>query len=67
MAALRVRVECAQCGREAPDDPVELALWRHGELALQGGELDDITAAMVLCPDCDAESRQGEYESGEPG
>jgi hypothetical protein len=66
MAALRVAAECAQCGREAPADPRKLLEWRHGELALEG-ELDDVTAAMVLCPDCDAEDLTGAYDQGEAG
>jgi len=64
--AVRVDAECAQCGREAPAEPDELARWRHGELALQG-ELDDVTAAMVLCPDCDADNLSGETDAGEAG
>lgn len=66
MEALRVHVECAQCGQRAPGDLVELGTWRHGELAL-AGELDEVTAAMVLCPDCDAEDRRGDYDPGEAG
>ena len=66
MGALRVRVECAQCGREAPEDPAELAQWRHGDLAVES-ELDEVTAAMVLCPDCDADNISGEADAGEAG
>jgi len=66
--ALRVTVECAQCGRGAPADPAELALWRHGELAASADlELDDVTASLVLCPDCDADDRSGEFEAGDAG
>jgi len=62
----RTALRCAQCEREAPADPAEVARWRHGELAL-AGELDDVTAGLVLCPDCDAEHRAGEFDSGDPG
>ena len=66
MGAVRVRVECAQCGRDAPVDAPELARWRHGELALDD-DLDETAAAMILCPDCDAEDLRGEYDQGEAG
>lgn len=62
----RLSVECAQCGREAPADPAELEDWRHGELVLSG-DLDEVTAALVLCPDCDAEDKRGEFEAGDAG
>jgi hypothetical protein len=64
--SIRVSVECAQCGREAPTDRVELAGWRQGELLLDE-EIDEVTAALVLCPDCDAEDRRGEFEAGDAG
>jgi len=64
--SLRVSVECAQCGQEAPADPAELEGWRHGELVLSD-ELDEVTAALVLCPDCDAEDRDADFEAGEAG
>jgi hypothetical protein len=66
MNAVRIRVECAQCGREAPADPVELERWRHGNLALSE-ELDEVAAAMIVCPDCDADHRAGQFDSGDPG
>ena len=66
VGALRVHAECAQCGREAPEDPAELAQWRHGELALES-ELNDTAAAMILCPDCDADNLSGETDAGEAG
>jgi hypothetical protein len=51
---------CAQCGREAPEDAVELARWRHGDLALDGvtGE------GLLVCPDCDADHRERTFEEG---
>jgi len=64
--SVRVIVECAQCGQEAPAEPAELETWRHADLVLSD-ELDDVTASLVLCPECDAEDRQGEFEAGEPG
>ena len=66
VGALRVHAECAQCGREAPEDPAELAVWRHGELASQA-ELDEVAAAMILCPECDADNLSGETDAGEAG
>lgn len=54
---------CAQCGRATPADDEELSGWKHGDL-LRAGELDDVTATMLLCPDCVAEDSAGEYEPG---
>jgi hypothetical protein len=51
---------CSQCAREAPDDPAELTSWRHGELALEGVYAD----GLLVCPDCDAEHREREFEEG---
>jgi hypothetical protein len=59
-------LSCSQCGRSAPTDRVELQGWKHGELAV-AGEVDEVTATMLLCPDCVEEDRAGEYEAGEPG
>lgn len=56
-------VVCSQCGRKAPTDPAELATWRHGELALEG----DVGEGLLVCPDCDAEDREREFEEGEGG
>jgi hypothetical protein len=64
--SVRVTVECAQCGQEAPADPAELETWRHGDIVLSD-ELDEVTASLVLCPDCDAEDRHGEFEAGDAG
>ena len=66
MAALRMAAECAQCGRAAPADPAELSAWRHGDLAAEG-DLDDVTAGMVVCPDCDAQDLSGDFDQGEAG
>lgn len=55
---------CAQCGRALPTDPDDLSRWRQGDL-LAAGELDELTAAMLLCPECADDDRQGEYEAGE--
>jgi hypothetical protein len=54
---------CSQCGREAPSNPDQLRRWKNGELLL-AGEVDELTATMLLCPACDAEDRAGEYEEG---
>ena len=53
---------CSQCGQEAAISP-ELAAWRHGDLALRG-ELDDITAGLLLCPACWSEDLEGEFDAG---
>jgi hypothetical protein len=31
------------------------------------GELDELPATMLLCPECVQEDLSGEYEAGEPG
>jgi hypothetical protein len=49
-----------------PRDATELARWNHGELAASG-ELDEIAAGMLLCPDCAEDDQLGEYEEGEAG
>lgn len=54
---------CSQCGRAAPADPAELRKWRHGKLALEG----EVGEGLLLCPDCDAEDREHEFEEGEGG
>jgi hypothetical protein len=59
-AMLTTGVVCSQCGRDAPSDPVELMTWRHGELALEG-EVDE---GLLLCPDCDAEDQEREFDEG---
>jgi len=65
MGAVQVVPQCAQCGREVPEDAQELGRWRHGELVLEG-ELDDVTAGMVVCPECDAVDLR-DYDQGDPG
>ena len=65
MGVMQVAAECAQCGREAPVDSAELTSWRHGDLALEG-DLDEVTAGMVVCPDCDADDIR-DYDQGEAG
>jgi hypothetical protein len=62
---LKTALQCARCGREAPEDPDELARWRYGKLALEGDV--DVTEGLLLCPDCDAEDRAREFEEGEGG
>jgi hypothetical protein len=62
MSSLR----CSQCGRAAPTDNDQLRDWKHGELVF-AGELDEMAAAMLLCPECVEEDRTEEYEAGEPG
>src|SRR5262245_17533620 len=64
MPALQVAAECAQCGRVAPDHAEELAHWRHGDLVLEG-DLDDVMAGMVVCPECDAAGL--DFDQGDPG
>src|SRR5262245_57079435 len=59
-------IGCAQCGRPLPSDAAELARWKNGTLAA-AGELDETTAAMLLCPECADEERVGAFEEGEAG
>jgi hypothetical protein len=54
---------CAECGRTAPTDASELRQWRYGDLLL-AGELDEVTAPLLLCPDCWRENRDRNYEEG---
>ena len=65
MGAVQAAAECAQCGRVAPGDAEALVDWRHGELVLTG-DLDDVTAGMVVCPECDAVDIR-DYDQGEAG
>ena len=59
------QLACSQCGRKAPTDPDELRTWRYGALALEAdGEIGE---GLLLCPDCDAEDREREFEEGEGG
>jgi hypothetical protein len=57
---------CAQCGRELPSDAAALARWKN-RTHTADGELDETTAAMLLCPECAEDDRLGEYEEGEAG
>jgi len=54
---------CSRCGREAPRDPAEARRWRHGDL-IEAGEVDEVTAGLLLCPDCLEEDREHAYEEG---
>jgi hypothetical protein len=63
MSTVMAVAECSQCGREAPRDAAALLSWRHGELVLQG----EIGEGLLVCPDCDAEHREHEFEEGEGG
>jgi hypothetical protein len=54
---------CSQCGRPFPEDPGEQSGWTDGGL-LEGGELDDVAALTLLCPDCRAEAESGAFEEG---
>jgi hypothetical protein len=53
---------CSRCGRAVPAKDEELS-WKHGDLLL-AGELNDVTATMLLCPECVAEDRAGDSEAG---
>lgn len=57
---------CAQCGRPLPSDAAELVRWSNGTLAA-AGEIDETSAAMLLCPECAEDDRLGDYEEGEAG
>jgi len=65
MAVVPLAAECAQCGRDVPLDTDELSRWRHGDLVLEG-ELDEVTASMIVCPDCDADELR-DFDQGDPG
>ena len=56
-------VACSQCGREVLAGSAELAGWSHGDLAL-AGDLDEVTAGLLLCPACSAEDREGAFDAG---
>ena len=57
---LSTTVVCARCGRDAPSGTDELLTWRHGELALEG----DVEEGLLICPDCDAEHREHDFDEG---
>lgn len=57
-----VQLECAVCGREAPQPgSPELAGWDGGEL-LAEGPVEDPSVLSLVCPECHAELV--EYEEG---
>jgi hypothetical protein len=56
-------VTCAQCGWTVQSDAPELARWSHGALAV-AGDLDETSAAIVVCPECAEESRLGAFDPG---
>jgi hypothetical protein len=58
-------IGCAQCGCLLPSEAAELARWKNATLATSA-EIDDATAAMLLCPEC-ADERLGDYEEGDAG
>jgi hypothetical protein len=66
MSDLAPTLSCAQCGRPVPQDPDALRSWENGDLLIAGG-LGDVTAAMLLCPECVEEDAAEAYDAGEPG
>jgi hypothetical protein len=46
--------------RAAKDEELS---WKHGDLLL-AGELNNVTATMLLCPERVAENRAGDSEAG---
>lgn len=54
---------CAQCGKPFPADPAQRARWKPDAVAVAGA-LDETAAGLLLCPDCVAEDRAGEYDTG---
>ncbi len=54
---------CAQCGRPFPADPAERARWKPHDVAVSGA-VDEAAAGLLLCPDCVAEDRSGEFDAG---
>ena len=65
MGVAQVAPQCAQCGLAAPGDADELVGWRHGDLVLEG-DLDDVRAGMIVCPDCDADDLR-DFDQGDSG
>jgi hypothetical protein len=61
----KAHIACSQCGRTVAADDEELKSWKHGDLL--AGELNDVTAEMLLCPECVAEEGAGNYEAGGAG
>ena len=57
---------CSRCERPLPTDRADVELWKNSELVLTG-ELDDLTTAMLLCPECDAELRDVTYDEAAGG
>ena len=66
LARVMSTIGCAQCGRPLPDDLAELDRWRNGALAA-AGEIDETTAALLVCPECAEDEQSGAYEEGEAG
>lgn len=62
MSTTEAVLVCSRCGRDAPSG-LELTTWRHGALALE----EEIGEGLLLCPDCDAEDRDRDFEEGEGG
>ena len=57
-----VLLTCSRCGREAPAaNSTEFHDWLSGELDF----LDELSAALLLCPDCREEERGDEELGGE--
>lgn len=54
---------CAQCGTPLPADPAERGGWEPYHVAVLG-TVDETAAGVLLCPDCVAEDRSGEYDAG---
>lgn len=61
--SIDARLCCAQCGRPLPEDEAAVREWRFGEQAA-AGELDETSAAILLCPECTEDVVGGEYEEG---
>jgi len=61
-----IGAECSQCGSSFPTDREGRARWRHTDGVSDAG-VDELAAAMLLCPDCDAEDRERAFEEGEGG
>jgi hypothetical protein len=56
---------CSRCGGPAPTpESAEFTAWR-GSGAVLAGEVGDLAAGLLLCPECVAEDRTADELGGE--
>jgi hypothetical protein len=56
-----IALACSRCGAPAPADADGLAAWEYGSHVARG-DVDDVTASMLVCPDCRDELHDEAYE-----